>query len=419
MDYSFTTIGALIGMAVAIILIIKKVQPAYSLILGALIGGVIGSGNLILTVDTMVSGVQSMISSVLRIMTSGILAGTLIKTGAAEKIAEVIVQKLGEKRALIAVAAATMVICAVGVFVDISVITVAPIALAIGKKAGYNKASLLLAMIGGGKAGNIISPNPNTIAISEAFQVDLTSLMIKNIIPAVCALIVTVIIATILSKKAGTMVSDQDLEKHADNKKLPTFIQAFAGPLTVIILLALRPIFSIVIDPLIALPLGGLVCAIACGSLVQFREFAEFGLSKVAGVSILLIGTGTIAGIIKASALQYDVISLLEMMKMPAFILAPIAGILMAGATASTTAGATIASQTFAQTLLNAGIPAISAGAMIHAGATVIDSLPHGSFFHATGGSVGMNIKERMKLIPFEACIGLTSTIVAVIVYLI
>lgn len=419
MDYSFTTIGALIGMAVAIILIIKKVQPAYSLILGALIGGVIGSGNLILTVDTMVSGAQSMISSVLRIMTSGILAGTLIKTGAAEKIAEVIVQKLGEKRALIAVAAATMVICAVGVFVDISVITVAPIALAIGKKAGYNKASLLLAMIGGGKAGNIISPNPNTIAVSEAFQVDLTSLMIKNIIPAVCALIVTVIIATILSKKAGTMVSDQDLEKHADNKKLPTFIQAFAGPLTVIILLALRPIFSIVIDPLIALPLGGLVCAIACGSLVQFREFAEFGLSKVAGVSILLIGTGTIAGIIKASALQYDVISLLEMMKMPAFILAPIAGILVAGATASTTAGATIASQTFAQTLLNAGIPAISAGAMIHAGATVIDSLPHGSFFHATGGSVGMNIKERMKLIPFEACIGLTSTIVAVIVYLI
>lgn len=419
MDYSFTTIGALIGMAVAIILIIKKVQPAYSLILGALIGGVIGSGNLILTVDTMVSGAQSMISSVLRIMTSGILAGTLIKTGAAEKIAEVIVQKLGEKRALIAVAAATMVICAVGVFVDISVITVAPIALAIGKKAGYNKASLLLAMIGGGKAGNIISPNPNTIAVSEAFQVDLTSLMIKNIIPAVCALIVTVIIATILSKKAGTMVSDLDLEKHADNKKLPTFVQAFAGPLTVIILLALRPIFSIVIDPLIALPLGGLVCAIACGSLVQFREFAEFGLSKVAGVSILLIGTGTIAGIIKASALQYDVISLLEMMKMPAFILAPIAGILMAGATASTTAGATIASQTFAQTLLNAGIPAISAGAMIHAGSTVIDSLPHGSFFHATGGSVGMNIKERMKLIPFEACIGLTSTIVAVIVYLI
>lgn len=35
----FTTFGALIGLVIAIILIIKKVHPAYSLILGTLIGG--------------------------------------------------------------------------------------------------------------------------------------------------------------------------------------------------------------------------------------------------------------------------------------------------------------------------------------------------------------------------------------------
>jgi GntP family gluconate:H+ symporter len=91
----------------------------------------------------------------------------------------------------------------------------------------------------------------------------------------------------------------------------------------------------------------------------------------------------------------------------------------MAGATASTTAGSTIASQTFASTLTSAGVPALSAAAMIHAGATVVDSLPHGSFFHATGGSVNLEIKDRMKLIPYEAAVGLTSTVVAVIWYLI
>lgn len=42
MDLQFTTLGALIGLVVAILLIIKKVQPAYGLILGALIGGLIG-----------------------------------------------------------------------------------------------------------------------------------------------------------------------------------------------------------------------------------------------------------------------------------------------------------------------------------------------------------------------------------------
>lgn len=418
MNYEFTTAGALIGLAVAIILIIKKLQSAYSLILGALIGGVIGSGNLVTTVNTMVSGGEGMISSVLRIMTSGILAGTLIKTGAAEKIAEVIVKKLGEKRALAAISFATMIICAVGVFIDISVITVAPIALAIGKKAGYHKEALLLAMIGGGKAGNIISPNPNTIAVSEAFKVDLTSLMMKNFIPAICAVIVTIVLSTILSKKQGVKITENDLEQKED-KNLPSFIKAVAGPVVVVILLALRPVASIVIDPLIALPIGGVVCALACGQIKNIREYAEFGLGKVVGVSVLLIGTGTIAGIIKASALQYDVVHILKMANMPAFLLAPIAGILMAGATASTTAGATIGAQTFAGTLVKSGVSALSAGAMVHAGATVIDSLPHGSFFHATGGAAGLEIKERMKLIPYEMCVGLTSTVVAVIMYVV
>lgn len=85
MAYSFTTIGAIAGLVIAIILIIKKVHPAYSLIVEALIGGLIGGGGLTTTVNTMVSGASGMMSSVLRILTSGILAGALIKTGSAEK----------------------------------------------------------------------------------------------------------------------------------------------------------------------------------------------------------------------------------------------------------------------------------------------------------------------------------------------
>ena len=418
MNYDFNTIGAIIGLVVAIILIIKKVQPAYSLILGALVGGIIGGGGLVTTVNTMVSGAQSMMSSVLRIMTSGILASALIKTGSAEKIAETIVEKLGQKRAIFSIAIATMIICAVGVFVDISVITVAPIAIAIGQKAGLTKSSILLAMIGGGKAGNIVSPNPNTIAASEAFGVDLTALMMKNIIPAIFALIVTVILATMLSKKGKDLIVAADADKNTKND-LPNFLAAISGPAVVIVLLALRPLFDISIDPLIALPVGGLVSILATGHAKQTISITEFGLSKVIGVSVLLIGTGTIAGIIKASALQYDVINLIEAMNMPAFVLAPLSGILMAAATASTTAGTTIASQTFGATLLAQGVPALAGGAMIHAGATVLDSLPHGSFFHATGGSVNMSISDRMKLIPYEAIVGLTSTIVAIVLYLI
>ena len=219
-----------------------------------------------------------------------------------------------------------------------------------------------------------------------------------------------------LSKKGNDMIP---AEETREKTTLPNFPAAFAGPLVVIVLLALRPICGISIDPLMALPIGGLVCILVTGNGKDTISITEFGLSKVIGVSILLIGTGTIAGIIKASALQYDVITIIDAMNMPAFVLAPISGILMAAASASTTAGTTIASQTFGGTLIAQGIPAISAAAMVHAGATVLDSLPHGSFFHATGGSVRMSINDRMKLIPYEAMMGLTSTVLAIIWYLI
>lgn len=419
MALTFTTLGAVIGLITAIVLINLKVQPAYSLILGALIGGIFGGGSLDTTILTMISGSQGMVSAVLRILTSGILAGALIKTKSADKIAEVIVSRFGPKRAFIAIGLAAMIICAVGVFITVTVITVAPIALAIGKKANLSKEAIVLAIIGGGKAGNIISPNSNTIAVAETFHVSLTSLMMKNMIPAIVAVCVTAILATILSKKPGIAITDTDFEQgHVSDQSMPSIWAAISGPAVVIILLAMRPLFQITIDPLIALPIGGFICTIMTGHIKSFLEYAEFGLNKVIGVSILLLGTGAIAGIIKASSLPTDVLKVIEMMNLPTFLLAPISGILMAAATASTTAGSTIASQTFATILVGAGIPALSAGAMLHTGAIVIDSLPHGSFFHASCEPVNLSIKQRTKLIPYEAIIGLSSTITAVIIYM-
>ncbi len=417
-DIVFSTWGAILGLVIAIILIIRNFHSTYSLIIGALIGGIIGSGSLQGTVSTMISGSAGMMSSVLRIMTSGILAGCLVKTGAAEKIADSIIVKLGEKKALMAVAIASMIICSVGVFIDIAVITVAPISLALGKRANLSKSSILLAMIGGGKAGNIISPNPNTIATSEAFGVSLNSLMAANIIPAIFALVATIFISMAITKKFSDQIVDSDIEK-SDKSELPSFFSSILGPITVIVLLALRPLFDITIDPLIALPLGGVVCLLATGNITNLTEYSAFGFSKVIGVCALLIGTGTLSGIIQNSNLQTDMLGLIESLSLPAFILAPFSGILMAAATASTTAGSTIASKTFASSLIESGVNPLSAGAMVHAGATVLDSLPHGSFFHATGGSCKMAIKDRLKIIPFEACIGLVSTIVSIIIYLI
>lgn len=409
-----SAIGAIAALVIAIVLIIKKVHPAYGLIIGALIGGLIGGVGLSETVNFMIGGAKNIMPAVIRIITAGVLAGVLIESGAAAKIAETIVGKIGESKALIALAVATMVLTMVGVFIDVAVITVSAIALAIASKAGISKTAILLAMVGGGKAGNIMSPNPNTISLSENLGVPLTNIMIAGAVPAIFGLILTCIIAKRLKNK-GTFVTQTDAFKQSEN--LPSFFSAMVGPLVAIVLLMLRPLFGIAIDPLIALPVGGIFGVIAMGKVKELNRYATFGLGKMTGVAILLIGTGTIAGIISNSGLKDVIISGITALGLPSFALAPISGILMSGATASTTSGAAVASSVFGSTILELGIAPLAAAAMIHAGATVLDHLPHGSFFHSTGGSINMGMKERLALIPYESMVGLMMAIVSTILF--
>ncbi|BBF12434.1 TPA: GntP family permease [Haemophilus influenzae 10810] len=410
-----SAIGALVSLIVAIFLILKKVSPAYGMLVGALVGGLIGGADLSQTVSLMIGGAQGITTAVMRILAAGVLAGVLIESGAANSIAETITNKLGETRALLALALATMILTAVGVFVDVAVITVSPIALALSRRSDLSKAAILLAMIGGGKAGNIMSPNPNAIAAADTFHLPLTSVMMAGIIPALFGLILTYFLAKRLINK-GSKVTDKEVIV-LETQNLPSFLTALVAPLVAILLLALRPLFDIKVDPLIALPLGGLIGALCMGKLRNINSYAINGLSKMTPVAIMLLGTGALAGIIANSGLKEVLIQGLEHSGLPSFILAPISGVLMSLATASTTAGTAVASNVFSSTLLELGVSSLAGAAMIHAGATVFDHMPHGSFFHATGGSVNMDIKERLKLIPYESAVGLMMTIVSTLIF--
>ncbi|OOS01562.1 gluconate:proton symporter [Canicola haemoglobinophilus] len=409
-----TALGAIVALFTAIILILKKVPPAYGMIIGALVGGLVGGADLSQTVALMIGGAQGITTAVMRILAAGVLAGVLIESGAANTIAETIVKKLGESRALLALILATMLLTAVGVFIDVAVITVAPIALALAKRSNLSKMAILLAMIGGGKAGNIMSPNPNAIAASDAFNIPLTSVMAAGIIPAIFGLILTYFLAKHLINK-GSKVSEKEVVEITG--ELPKFLPAIIAPLFTIVLLALRPLFGIKIDPLIALPLGGIVGAICMGKARNLNQYAIVGLGKMAPVAVMLLGTGTLAGVIANSGLKNLLIEGLTASGLPSYLLAPISGALMSLATASTTAGTAVASQVFGSTLIELGVSGIAGAAMIHAGATVFDHMPHGSFFHATGGSVYMDIKERLKLIPYETAVGLIMTIVSTLIF--
>ena len=410
-----SALAALIGLSISIILIIKKFSPVYSLILGAVVGGLLSGWGLETTVAEMITGVKEITPAIVRIIAAGVLTGMLVKTGAATTIAKSIINALGQKYIYLALALSAMVLTAMGVFVDVAVITIAPIAIITGCRLRLSKFKLLLAMIGGGKCGNIISPNPNTIIAAENFDAPLSSVMGAGIIPALIGLAVTVFIIVPLMPKGDLMEGGKEYD---DNEKLPSLWVSLIGPIVTILLLALRPIAGIVIDPMIALPVGGIIGIITTGNWKNMTTCLSYGLEKMSGIAILLVGTGTLAGVIKASAIKDVLVNMLAGWSNGGTFMAPISGALMSAATASTTAGATIASASFADAIMAAGVTAVWGAAMINAGATVLDHLPHGSFFHATGGSMSMSVKERLKLIPYETLVGFILASCSVIAYM-
>src|SRR5690625_5576746 len=139
--------------------------------------------------------------------------------------------------------------------------------------------------------------------------------MAAGIIPAFFGIIVTYWVAKKLANK-GSFVELSVIQNYS-GEQFPLLLPAVVAPVTAILLLALRPLFDIVIDPMVALPIGGIVGAFSMGRIKRMNEYAVLGLNKMSPVAIMLLGTGTLAGIIGNSGLKDVVINGLQAAGLP------------------------------------------------------------------------------------------------------
>lgn len=432
MEVTIAWWAALIGLALAIVLILRKLNTTYALLLGAVVGCLIGGANLVETVDIVVKGSQSVMGTVIRVLAAGVLAGVMMESGAADRIAKTIVTRFGEKLAIFSLAFATMIICAVGVFIPVAVLIVAPIAIEVGTRLGISKLALLIALSGGGKAGNIISPNPNTIAVASGFDIQPSQVMIGSFIPALFGLAVAVLLAS-LAKHRGTAVSLADLGSDGTatdraEKDLPTIGRALVAPVVAVVLLLVNPVGSMLhveilekfqIDAMYILPLASIIGLLAMKQGKHILAYTKAGMGRMVDVVLILIGAGALGGLITTSDLPQQIVNLITAMGISGSFLAPTSGILMGAAAASTSTAVILGSSSFGSSILSFGTSSVAAAVTMQAGATVIDGLPHGNYFHVTGKALNMTLGERMKVVPYEAAVGFTMTLVATLMYLV
>lgn len=416
--------AAIIGLLCAIGLILKKFNPTYSLFIGAIIGCLLRGESLPNTVNVLITGTSSIMGTAIRVLAAGFLAGVMMESGAAESIANAIVTKLGERLAILSLALSTMILTAVGVFIPVAVLIVAPIALSVGRRSNISKLALLVALSGGGKAGNVISPNPNTIAAATGFHTELANVMLAGFIPAVVGLIVAVFLASLVRNK-GEKVKESDIVDEEQKELLPLG-KALVAPILTVVLLMINPIATELgfktlaafkIDAMYILPFASIVGTIAMGRANKIITYSTAGMKKIQDTVLILIGAGAIAGLISSSNLAKEVVLLIQHSGMSGTFLAPIAAALMSLAVGSTSTAVILTTGSFGKAILATGTSALGASVMVNAGGTAFDALPQGNYFHITRDAMHLSIKDRLKVYPYESLVGIIMTIVATILY--
>ena len=174
---------------------------------------------------------------------------------------------------------------------------------------------------------------------------------------------------------------------------------------------------TIDLDATYVLPFAAVIGALAMKKGAYLSHYAATGVAKMTTVVMILIGAGAIGATITQSTLPELLITAIKVSHIPGTLLAPLSGILMAGAAASTSTGVILATGSFSKAILGFGVSPLAGAAMVHTGAIVIDQLPQGNYFHVTGSAMHMNIKERSEGILFEMLCGGAACLTATLLY--
>jgi len=382
-------------------------------LLASFVSCLLATGNIDQTIDILIEGSSNAIPVILRVLSAGVLTGVLIGTGISRSIALNMVNIFGKKQAMLALALSACILTCLGVFIDITVITLAPIALNIAKKLEFSRLSLLLALTGGGKCGNIISPNPNTISISNNLNIESTDLILYNIPSAFIGMIITVFLANKIKK-----LEDNFSHEHKEDEEVPNFFLSLLPVIFTLLLLFSKSITGIDFDPFVALPLGAFLGCLCLGKIKDFKHYLALGLNNVSFVILTLISVNAMANFIKLSDAKVALINLLNNLKVPDILFAPIAGSIFSLLTSSTSATANLTSIIFKENFLSSSIPVLTSAIILNSASTIFDHMPHGSFFHSTAQVFHLNIKQRFKIIFQESLIAIFLTITPIIIYL-
>lgn len=316
-------IAFVVAIVVMIVAISKfKLHPFLAIMGVSLILALVAGIPLTQIADVIGAGFSGTFSSIGIVIILGALIGSVLEvTGAALKLADMVIKLVGKKNPELAIELMGWVV-SIPVFCDSGFVILNPIRKALVKRTGTSSVAMTVALSAGLYISHVfIPPTPGPIAAANTLGIGENLLLVMGMgaLASICPLIAGLIYAKFIGKKvksADELVTDETVTKTyeelvAEYGKLPNGFNALAPIIVPILLMALGSVSSmagwtgIVSDlctffgkPVIALTVGTIFAIIQLATAKKMDKFYDLtnDTLKVTGPILFVTAAGGVLG---------------------------------------------------------------------------------------------------------------------------
>ncbi|WP_171032700.1 GntP family permease [Lacticaseibacillus casei] len=310
----------IVAMIILIFLLVKsRLNPFVSLIIGALLAGILGGMNPLKVVDAIKTGFGNTLANLGILILFGVMIGKVLEVSAAtQSLGRAFVNTLGKGREIIAMVL-TGFVTSLAIFCVPAFIMLFPLAKDISKRTGTSIYALGVALAGGLLwSHTLVPPATGPIGGAGIFHADIAKTMLFGFIIGIPMAIFLIFYSKWLGKKFPDIAKDESDEvvKEEHSEHLPSpFLSILPIMIPVVLILAssgvaklsaspLKTVFTTLGAPVVAMGLGllfGIYTLLRHVDRKKVSSALDTGIEGGAKIFVLIAAGGALGNVVNQS----------------------------------------------------------------------------------------------------------------------
>lgn len=433
-------IAAAVGIIVLLVLIIRfKLHPVISMMIAAIVIGVGAGMPLTMISETVEKGVGKTLQGIALLVGLGSMFGGILEvSGGAQRIAKTLIDRLGQRKAGVALGITGLVI-GTTVFFEAGVVVLIPLAFSVAKQTKKSTLYYAIPLLAGLASGYaFVPPSAGSVLVADSLGVSLGVMIMVGIPTAlICMIVAGVVWGRFIGNRIFTGLPVNVEEIKDDSRELPPFglvLGVILIPLILILISTVskympipegvQNVLSFIGKPFLALTVATLAAMYFLGirrgyTGAQLKKILDHSLRPVGMILLVIASVGVIRWMLQDSGLGYIIGPALEKSGMPLILVAFFIALLVRASVGSSMVAMTMASG------IMATMPAVMATSVLYraamccaicGGATALSHVNDAGFW-LVGTFLEIDEKTTLKSwTVMETLIGVTSLAVSLVI---